>query len=692
MDITGDVPPPRGEPPRGGAGAPLPSHMTIGTSAHRADEVARRAMPATPSSWPSWSSLTTACSQIFTSGTTRALALFSARAPASSPSPVLRVKIPTFEEYCDAGSSDRDVCALYDPDIIRPPLPLDARITRLQPLLREEFPRIYHEQPPRVRGYCLDSEYPRLFRGLDLLNTDPSSRIETATLASDSSILPATRVPKLLNFIWMGGHIPSKFRANLAHYADVMKSQGGEVVLWTDQTEVDEETRAFLSEHQIRLVPISSVFSDRSSMSLFEPFQSAYHRVPPNYGEASDLLRYEILDRFGGYYLDCDIEPSEFNLVKIMKKGEEAHYGFLCAYKVPHPEIFISADSFYETRLLPENNDNFGAVPRSRFTRNLKEEASRRYEVSAKEINVGERQEIIEETLYRSGPFCFARVVSKTIAEENLAHPEIAERVKDRHVEGAFYSLKETSSAFSWGNSALNPRRLQFHSDAQRIERIQYSVLHSLIYDGESLNLEIYRPYLKEGEEALLIDFVERTLEAHPELFSKVNRIFIKDLDLLVRLKTKIEAKFGHIEWNEKAMLKFACMVGSDSLIDYFIDTQHVDPFTAEEESRVPGYDCSSDTPISILIERKNIRVIEKLLLDSDHEKWTNQSTRLCYINYQSAGCTMKDLPKNLAIFYRELQKKHPAGTEEYLKLEAEARAYDALQAVIDGKLRRIES
>ena len=83
------------------------------------------------------------------------------------------------------------------------------------------------------------------------------------------------RIPKLIHMIWLGSKLPKRFVVFMEswkqHHPD-----------WTFKLWTDEDIGSF-------------------------PFETgdAIHKVE-NYGQKSDIFRYEILNRFGGLYIDTD--------------------------------------------------------------------------------------------------------------------------------------------------------------------------------------------------------------------------------------------------------------------------------------------------------------------------------------------------------------------------------------------------
>ncbi len=89
--------------------------------------------------------------------------------------------------------------------------------------------------------------------------------------------LGPTRIPKIIHQIWLGSPFPEKYRRLQQSWID--HHPNWEYKLWTD-----EDVAAFGLKNQ--------AFYDRAI----------------NWGQKSDIARYEILERFGGLYIDTDFE------------------------------------------------------------------------------------------------------------------------------------------------------------------------------------------------------------------------------------------------------------------------------------------------------------------------------------------------------------------------------------------------
>lgn len=97
-----------------------------------------------------------------------------------------------------------------------------------------------------------------------------------------------TKIPKIIHQVWLG---PAPFPFEAARQSILKHHPGWQYKLWTD---ADVEAFGLVNK------------------KLFDAAR--------NYGERSDIFRYEILHRYGGVYLDADIE--------CIKSLEELHYKY----------------------------------------------------------------------------------------------------------------------------------------------------------------------------------------------------------------------------------------------------------------------------------------------------------------------------------------------------------------------------
>jgi mannosyltransferase OCH1-like enzyme len=94
---------------------------------------------------------------------------------------------------------------------------------------------------------------------------------------SNRNAIPETQIPKQIHQIWLGSKLPEKYKKMQKSIIDL--HPGWKYKLWQDK-----DIENFKLENQ-----------------------KAYDQAD-NYGEKSDIARYEILRRLGGLYLDMDVE------------------------------------------------------------------------------------------------------------------------------------------------------------------------------------------------------------------------------------------------------------------------------------------------------------------------------------------------------------------------------------------------
>lgn len=105
-----------------------------------------------------------------------------------------------------------------------------------------------------------------------------------------SGLSPQT-IPRTIHFIWGGKAFPEKSKSNIVSW---MKFH-------------PEWTFKFWTDDPLRKVPVETMEKHLFS-EVLSPSINRFFSESKNWGEKSDLLRYEILLREGGVYVDHDIE------------------------------------------------------------------------------------------------------------------------------------------------------------------------------------------------------------------------------------------------------------------------------------------------------------------------------------------------------------------------------------------------
>ncbi len=107
-------------------------------------------------------------------------------------------------------------------------------------------------------------------------------------------------IPKVMHQIWLGSRLPDKFKQWQASWLKLHPTW--QFILWTDQH----------GPHNSALVAqYPQNYHERSIQEIGNLMNQQQYMRAPNYGAKADILRLEILYRFGGVYLDVDTECFE---------------------------------------------------------------------------------------------------------------------------------------------------------------------------------------------------------------------------------------------------------------------------------------------------------------------------------------------------------------------------------------------
>ena len=125
-------------------------------------------------------------------------------------------------------------------------------------------------------------------------------------------------IPKIMHFIWVGGVIPTDRLEEIKRWRN--QYPDFKIVLWTDPEATGRDFGKEAVEDQFRKIQeagikdieikkISDLLEGNTASS--EIIRYEIDRLHPNYGAASDLIRYEALHKYGGVYIDSDVEPPQ---------------------------------------------------------------------------------------------------------------------------------------------------------------------------------------------------------------------------------------------------------------------------------------------------------------------------------------------------------------------------------------------
>ncbi len=199
------------------------------------------------------------------------------------------------------------------------------------------YSEIMDTPPWNLEGYSKTKEMLSLFH--NLYEKNKPKKI---------SVSLYLRIPKIIHQIWIGSEFPEKYKKFQKSWLD--NHSNWQYRLWTDK-----DIESFKMKNK----------------ELFDKAE--------NYGEKADIWRYEILERFGGLYVDTDfecfkpfdvlhhlydfyagIEPMEVKYAGISNAliGSKAHHPILqkCIEKLPHsfkkyPHTQVKTGPLFLTRV-----------------------------------------------------------------------------------------------------------------------------------------------------------------------------------------------------------------------------------------------------------------------------------------------------------------------------------------------------
>ncbi len=127
-----------------------------------------------------------------------------------------------------------------------------------------------------------------------------ASLFETLDNQKDINFKKAGTIPEVVHLIWIGPrHFPKKSIRNIELWKEI--NPDFKIYFWTDR-----DNRKAIEGLDLDFVEFKNIhsFLESSDSSLVPLYYES-----SNYGEKSDLLRYMLLDKFGGIYADHDVTP-----------------------------------------------------------------------------------------------------------------------------------------------------------------------------------------------------------------------------------------------------------------------------------------------------------------------------------------------------------------------------------------------
>ncbi|GAA4545196.1 WXG100-like domain-containing protein [Amycolatopsis samaneae] len=286
------------------------------------------------------------------------------------------------------------------------------------------------------------------FRKLDLLNPAPESSAlrpgrltEHRDRVTEGALVGRTsgwgvkhqKVPHLVHSIWMGGALfddggaRQEFRENIARSAQ--HNPDFDFVVWTDVSRQDvdqarntrEEDRTprqrdvaemahWAEQHDVRLVNLDEVFTAQNPMVFDAEVRTERARGnPAGWASASDLIRLEILNRFGGVYTDGDntVQPPEPGARSPLSANVEQIAGDKLGFglsrdrhgRITNSALVAAAGTTAVRRYLDLIGGNLGKSKLELFGLENASEATKH--------RVNLKENVKDDTIFRTGPHMF---------------------------------------------------------------------------------------------------------------------------------------------------------------------------------------------------------------------------------------------------------------------------------------------
>jgi hypothetical protein len=276
-------------------------------------------------------------------------------------------------------------------------------------------------------------------------------------------------IPKVIHFIWIG---PKPFPLEST---DNVRSWIARHPDWTFKFWTDRDRPLPHPKMQKMMIP------DLKFLKLYECYKKS-----DNYGEKSDLLRYEILNQEGGIYVDHDVK-----CIKSFEAFNQA-YDFFCGMELPYKTALSSS-------VLPTNN-TVGARPGHPIIKHCMEWLAANWDRLEEEYPGKDRESVINRISHRTF-FAFADSV-RTLADKEGNHdiafptfyfnaPDEAHAIYSRHLyQGSWF---ENESVFE---KAVRERLMKISKKTNKI-LLFFGVMSLINVMGFSLLFMKYRKLMK---------------------------------------------------------------------------------------------------------------------------------------------------------------------------------------------------
>lgn len=347
-------------------------------------------------------------------------------------------------------------------------------------------------------------------------------------------------IPKLFNYIWVGSELTRPdFRKNIEEWRSLYPDH--EFVIWSDVDHLTSEYKSLCVINRLRVINIYEALPDGAWFGVKDAFLLQLTKINPNYGEASDLLRYVILYHFGGIYLDSDAPTNYLDHDKFKQSSPE---GLLLDQRC---------------------NDMFITEARNSYFRDLLVEALKRYHMPKPALiqKYGDvRPEAILETVIRTGPQLLGEV------REKGSH-----RIHDIPRGTGFHLL----NAGSWLFKKIKP--LSPPVTADDINRIKSEILWDVKNNNIHLDLAKFQRWVGEQNHQLIIDIYQELKSKYESAFSGVKDVCVVDMVNFHQLATAKDQLGMHLRFYSFQSALRSKALDIINFLGLFLDFQQYNKF-----------------------------------------------------------------------------------------------------------------
>ncbi|WP_336161465.1 WXG100-like domain-containing protein [Amycolatopsis sp. VC5-11] len=301
-----------------------------------------------------------------------------------------------------------------------------------------------------AKGYQLSSEH------FDPANLDdnrdwtlekerPDEKLSTWAPGNVEPLAKTTSTPLLMHSIWLGGPLKDTgtmhaFRRNFGDAADRL-GDGIVPVLWTDvprwQTELALTTTApeegpdplhdvrdllrWAGEHRVQLVNVDEVFTSEHPMRTQEFYLSEVAKqTGPGFAAASDILRLELMHRFGGLYTDGDNVVHGLDDVVRAAESDAGYAVHRVGGNIANSAFTMSKGHPFASSYLDQLRDNYGQTQANLMPREVDSLGQGFFATPMGRVH---RQSV----MYRSGPVAMTETARRIGLSSALELPGMTE-------------------------------------------------------------------------------------------------------------------------------------------------------------------------------------------------------------------------------------------------------------------------